>query len=368
METIHPAPAKEPEESAATSRDAAPENPGQDRREWILPAVLAAVAVGLVGFAAFGRLWVGPQKPRAVFSVLRQEVGEVQAGGTATARFLFRNTGRGALRILGISGECGCLAPEYPRKLGPGKQGEIRIRFEPQALWSGKIEKGVQVHTDDPRQPRVRLVVAADVVPAIRTEPPAPVVVSFLPGGSYSPELCLIPSSGRPVTISRPVSDSPLVRPELLPPAPSDPQHAYLLRLRIGPVREAGDFMAKVRLSTSEPRVPHLEVQVVGVAITGPVVNPKQIFRPALDSHASGTELQRLELFCRQGRFQVLEVRTGNPGLRAQLETEAPGRFYRVVLTYSGGWRPGTVTGTVRIRTDDAKALILSIPYRIQVR
>src|SRR5262249_57251018 len=116
--------------------------------------------------------WRGP---RIAFDSERQEIGSVAAPESTTARFHFSNIGTAPLRISNVDISCGCLSPEFPQVVAPGAEGEIRVRFEPQPLWSGKITKELVVHSNDPRQRLVTLRLDANVTPYVSLDPPAPI-------------------------------------------------------------------------------------------------------------------------------------------------------------------------------------------------
>src|SRR5438128_2003415 len=84
-----------------------------------------------------------PVAPRLVFENLQQDLGAVNAGEGARTEFRLRNEGRGMLRIDRVQGNCGCLSPSYPATLAGGGNGEILVRFEPAANWSGPMERSV---------------------------------------------------------------------------------------------------------------------------------------------------------------------------------------------------------------------------------
>lgn len=309
-----------------------------------------------------------PPGARLVLEVPQRDLGKLPEEQSAVARFPIRNDGAAPLHIYRVEGSCGCLSPEFPTTLPSGARGEIRVRFEPQALWSGQVQKEVVVFSDDPRQPEAPLRLTADIQPVIRVEPPAPVVLEYLPGRTYERDLQLIPRSDRKVVIRNPRSGSPLVKATLAEPRAGDPSQAYHLHLKITPPPAGGDFNATVTLSTTEPRVPELPVLVAGLAQTGIVVSPNEVAVPLVETHETGKELGRLQVFTRTGKFHVLGVDTGNDSLRAVVTERSPGAQYEVTLRYAGGWKPSTVTSTLRIRTDLAASPRIEVPFRALVQ
>ena len=67
--------------------------------------------------------------------------------------------------------------------------------------------------------------------------------------------------------------------------------------------------------------------------------------------------MARLQVLTRRGHLKVLGVDTGTPALRTVVVPKTPGQFYDVVLRYAGGWKPGPVESTIRIRTGTQTSL-----------
>lgn len=304
-----------------------------------------------------------PGGPALKVLEVRQDLGTIEAGAKKDAVFPVRNAGGEPLRFLSVTGTCGCLSPTYPPKLAPGARGEIRVAFEPQPLWSGKMEKRVKVKTDDPRHPDAELVLVADVIPYVRIEPPSPVVVQYRRGGTYTRDLVLTPREGKKISISGPVGTSPGIRARVDPPGPADKTGSSHLHLDIGPFQGPGDVTTTVQLATDEPQLPRLPVVVVALAQSGPVVTPREVYLKRFAASERDTELARLQVFTRSGQLQLLGVETDNTGVKVTVDPKTPGKFYEVVLRYAGGWKPGPVSGNLRVRTDDPRDPVIPVQF-----
>jgi Protein of unknown function (DUF1573) len=335
----------------------------------------AFLSFGLV--AASGRLAAqaaGGAGSRAAatalrFDATRRDLGSVETGKSVATRFTVRNTGRRAVRLISIEGECGCLRVRGPAALAPGGTGAIQARFEPMPLWGGKVEKIITVRTDEPGHPDPQLVLTATVIPYIRIEPQHPVEIRYEPGGRYQVDLRLTPRAGRAVTISPPKGPpSRLVSARLTPPAASDRAGTYHLRLDVGPVRGPGDMTETLQLPTSEPHLGMLPVTLQILAARGPVASPREIYAPAIDAGQRETDLTKLQVFSRSGEFHLQAVDTGRAGLAARITEKTPGRAYEVTLHYTGGWRPGSVDTSLKLHTDDPSWPVIEVPFHVFVR
>lgn len=323
---------------------------------------------GGLRFAAGGQA-PPPGRAPGPGEVLRADLGTVAVGSIGEAVFTIRNDGTGLLRILDVEVGCGCLTPLYPKSLQPGAKGEIRVRFKPQPLWSGPMEKHLKVRTDDPRRREIDLTLAVRVSPLIAIDPPTPLMLQYHLGETIRREIRLVPREGSTVTFSRADSNSPLVKASV-EGSRSDAAHPGRLRLEVGPLPGPGDVVVTVNVATSEPRIPLLPVVAVLMALEGPVVSPTRIAVASLGADEVGKELSPLTVATRASHLTLLGIDTGNPGIRAEPVEKGtlPGHAYAFVLRYAGGWKAGPVETTLRVRTDDPNFPEVKVPFRALVR
>jgi hypothetical protein len=305
--------------------------------------------------------------PKVVFDQVRQDLGVVPVEKSALARFTLRNGGDRPLAITSVEVDCGCLSPEYPRTLAPGARGELQVRFQPHILWSGKVDQEVRVYTDDPAREETLLAITADVLPLVGAEPRGSIVVQYEPGKVYRREVRVAVREGERITVNSASSDLRYVKAKLSSAAPGK-RREYRLLLEVGPVPLPGDFNGRVVLATSDRRIPQLPVPVALLAKKGVVAAPRDILVPSMSGEERGLELRRVQVLSRGTPFRVLGVETGNAGLVAEVRPKTPGRVYDVVLKYAGGWKPGLVETTIRIRTSDPLTPVVKVPFTAQVR
>lgn len=350
-----------------------------DVRHWIAPVWPLAAAAALVtagcsespsNLPGPARAAASSQPPAPVPTAAGEyaDVGSVPVGGTTEARFRVRNDSCTPLRIRDVQVECGCLAPTYPPSIGPGEAGEIRVRFSPLASSSGRIEQHLKVHTDDPRRRVIDLTLVAQVTPLITVFPQSQLSLNYYRGDTLHTEVQLVPKPGSDVRFERPTTDSPLARASLKGPVPSEPGKRALLRIDLGPLPGPGDLMIVVKVPTTEKRIPVLPIRVTALAQDTPVVSPAHVAVASMAANEAGKELARLRIFSRGPHLGLGGVETGSPGLRAETLDRVEGHAYTVALSYAGGWKPGVVQTTVRVRTDDSHFPVLSVPFRALVR
>jgi hypothetical protein len=70
-----------------------------------------------------------------------------------------------------------------------------------------------------------------------------------------------------------------------------------------------------------------------------------------------------MQVFTRNGHVRLLGIDNGNRGMAAEIRPKISGRFYDVVLRYAGGWKPGPIASTIRVRTDDRSFPVQAVPF-----
>jgi mono/diheme cytochrome c family protein len=101
--------------------------------------------------------------PLIVFNETSFNFGVVNQGEPLEHIFIFRNGGADTLIIEKVTSSCGCMATVVNSEtIGPGETGEIKVTVD--TSWKkGRVEKTVQVKSNDPLNPLVILQLRADV-------------------------------------------------------------------------------------------------------------------------------------------------------------------------------------------------------------
>jgi hypothetical protein len=128
-------------------------------------AVVALLAMGLVGAAAYAAVTSGPG--RIELSATEFDFGAVPNTGPVSHEFQVRNAGRGPLEISGVSTSCGCTTAEVESQhLEQGESTTLRVTFDPQAHDGavGEYLRMVYVRSNDPATPEASLTIRVTVV------------------------------------------------------------------------------------------------------------------------------------------------------------------------------------------------------------
>lgn len=108
---------------------------------YILIALLALVSVS----TAYARREPG-EKVGAKIDNIVYDFGTVREDGERVVhQYEITNTGESALAIVWVKPNCGCTAPEYPRKpIKPGESAKIKVTFNPLGQ-KGEVDKDIRV-------------------------------------------------------------------------------------------------------------------------------------------------------------------------------------------------------------------------------
>jgi uncharacterized protein (DUF58 family) len=116
-------------------------------------------------------LWVAalgckptPPDPQAEWVSKEADLGPVKQGAEVEHAFVFTNVGRRPLLIREVTPSCGCTAVNWTRRpVGPGEQGEIRVRYKATGETTGVALKHVTVFANT-RPDFTNLFVKANIV------------------------------------------------------------------------------------------------------------------------------------------------------------------------------------------------------------
>lgn len=126
------------------------------QRGWSVVLSCAFVSVLLAGTAF--------SQPRITVDKSRVDFGVVYNGALKTARLTVKNTGKDTLKILGVNTSCGCTTVKQPKGvLRPGESDVIEVAFNSTGF-RGRIEKHVEIVTNDPKTPNASITLVGDVI------------------------------------------------------------------------------------------------------------------------------------------------------------------------------------------------------------
>lgn len=97
--------------------------------------------------------------PSLSFDELVYDFGVAGPKKKISHTFKFKNIGTSTLKIYKLDTSCGCLASLMPKQtIPPEGTGEIRIKFYTRK-YEGKQEKVIDVYSNDPKRPKIKLTI-----------------------------------------------------------------------------------------------------------------------------------------------------------------------------------------------------------------
>jgi hypothetical protein len=119
-------------------------------------------------------LWIGvlllvlavstAAQPKLVIDNSKIDFGVIYNGTTKKARVVLKNVGKDTLRILGVTTSCGCTTARQPKAfLKSGESDAVEVEFNSTGF-RGKIEKHINIMTNDPASPTTNVTLVGDVI------------------------------------------------------------------------------------------------------------------------------------------------------------------------------------------------------------
>ncbi len=309
--------------------------------------LLTAVCFALVSAPASAQ-------PRAVPVSPVHDVGSVDKGDTVEHTFEIRNDGNEALRIRDVTASCGCAVAEYDRTISPGRSGRVVTRIETKDF-RGPIAKSVTVFTTDPTNPRISLVVKADVRPQFELQPVYARFVVVVGEKHPSSEHLLWATEGPPMEIQSVDSPYPFLdvsyREATEAERRSDgPDRQWKIVIALADDAPVGPMADFVRIRTNQPKRRTVELPVSGFVRPVIAVRPRtaDFGRRELDGpYSAFLEVENLS----SANVSVTSASADIEGLAADVEEVEGGKKFRLRLTLDPEMQKGPFEGKVRLQT-----------------
>lgn len=289
--------------------------------------------------------------PSITVDAVYHDFGKILQGSDPVATFHFSNAGPGTLRILDIKPNCACeQVGRAPRELAPGASGALEIRLKTAPLL-GRVVKAVDLFTNDPAQPMVRLRVAAEIRRIYQVDPPSFLFGEVQRGVRTTRVVAVRHVDGLPFTIQDLQGPPPGMTLRELPPDPATPE-VHRLELAIGETWAADTSNGRVTIRTDPaPAVP-LWIAYSARAARHLRADPWQLRFGRVAHGAKPTRTVRLT--AGDGKpFAVTQVRVLPAG--SLVVTHARDGKSWVFTAEPGPTWPaegGNLAGAIRVRTD----------------
>lgn len=308
----------------------------------LLGVLLTVPSPASMGGSGAGAPPAGAPVPRLEIGGTELDLGDIPRGRSATGRFVLHNSGDAVLELLGAEPGCGCTVVEYDKKIAPGQSGSLVATLDTTTL-EGPVGKGIVLYTNDPRQPKLLLVVQARVVTSVTVLPDERMIVrNDASGGSARRLIRRDPTEGGFFEITGLKTSVPWLAASVRELRGIEPNTTelprgrpgdWLLEVRIVGPRPYEQSRQEVEFHTGLERQPTVRVPVF-VAIEPPVSLSENPL--ALRTHgtvASGMVIATV----REGLDPAkLRVEAEPAGLSVDLESGGE-RFWKTHVRWPGG-------------------------------
>ncbi len=299
--------------------------------------------------------------PRAIVAGEHHlDAGEIEPSKVLEYDFILRNEGDASLAIEDLKPTCYCTSARTDLwDVPPGGAAKIHVRIDP-SDFVGKVNKGVEIVTNDPTNPVLLVDVDIQVLPGIAVVPPELDFGTIGPEGSKKslPVAVKVPRD-RELQIMGATSESPFLS-VTHEPLELEERHGVTVLVKVLPGAPPGPFTAKVLVRTSDTALAAIEIPVRGRGPGGLRAQPDKVI---FEAASAGAEVGSFDV---TGGKQLL-VKSSVAGLQAEIET-GTGESHRVRLRLASDARAGRLLAKVTVTTADGSQPELVVPVTGIVR
>lgn len=301
-----------------------------------------------------------PQGPVISFESTVFDFGRLNSGQSVTHTFVFTNTGDEVLEITRVQPGCGCTtAGAWDKRVEPGAKGSIPLQFNSTGF-SGRVTKTATVHCNDLAHSNIVLQLTGTIWKPIDTTPSL-VMFSYGEEGQteQTKSVRIVNNLEEPVELSGLSCTNASFKTAL---ETIKPGREYQLNITAVPPFPPKSTVATVRLETSSPKSPNLQVTAYAVVQPAVAVSPEQLWIPG---DALGSPLKSTLVIRNSGPDPVTlsepKVNVSGPEISLR-ETEA-GRLFQLEVTFPTGFRlEDGQTAEILIKSSHPRFQLLRIP------
>lgn len=324
--------------------------------------------VALAPLALAGLLQAQPKAaPQAVVPGSVVDVGAIAKGDPVKHTFEIRNEGTAPLKITRVKPTCGCTVAKYDRRIAPGATGSVEAVVETEKI-RGAIAKTVHVLTNDPDNPKISLVIKANVKARIEADPGYARFIAVQGEGAQTSTQTVWAPGRSDFEVVRVVSPYRFVTADFRRAAEGEGKAGrgepeWSIDLTLAANAPAGALADHLQVHTNHPQQKVLEIPVSGFVRPVLTVTPRIADfgrRELTEPQTASLEIKNLGA----AAVSLGEVASTVEGLEAAVEPLEEGRRYKVVLTLSPSMAKGPFTGKLTIATTSSRLPRLEVDVK----
>jgi len=295
------------------------------------------------------------------------DVGVVAKGEAIEQLFEIRNGGDEALEILDVQSACGCAVAEFDRSIAPGATGTVKAVISTESL-DGPIAKSVTLYTNDPTNPRLDLVVKANIKVHIEAKPSYARFLLVQGEGAQTLISVLSSESFRNLSVSRVESPYPFLEVRYREAEPQErilnrDGRQWAIQVTLPPGAPIGPLADYLIVHTNHPRQKQFKLPIQGFVQPTLAVVPRVADVGRQDLNRPYTVTFEVK---NQGTpdVEILQATATIPGAKTKIETKEEGRLFKVLVTLPTTMPTGDFEDRVRVQTSSATQPVIEIDLR----
>lgn len=294
-----------------------------------------------------------------------KDVGIVPKGSKIEHDFILKNVGDAPLVISEVRTDCGCTVVRFDKTIAPGASGKVHTVVDT-SDFSGPIAKFVTVFSNDPKTPRLQLVIEAEIRPYVFADP-GYVRYIYVQDAKPGTVVQTIYSKDFPgLKVLSVKSPYPFIKAayheatkeERKPDVKGNQWRVSTTIEPNAPIGPMADFLV---IKTNHPKQPILKIPVSGF------VRPLMAATP--DRLDLGTrKLDRTKIATiivvnfATAPMELTGVDVTIPEITGAIKPIVKGRRWSVVLTFPAQMKAGPFKGVVKIKTSSSEKPELDVP------
>lgn len=336
----------------------------------IRPMTLAWLTLGALVAAAPTVLGQAEKKPVAMIVEPVKDFEVTAKGKVLDHVFEVRNDGNATLEITEVSPACGCTVVDFDKKAAPGQIAKVHATIETKDF-TGPIAKTISVFTNDPANPKLELVIKADIRPFLNVSP-GYARFSYVQGET--------PGSVRQVIWAPDNRDFNLL--SVKSPydyvvvkhreAAAEERNAggtgrqWVIDVAITPAAPVGALREFIEATTDHPQQKVIKIPVSGFVRPRQFVTPEKIDFGQLEASALPAEITLALTSFITKSIDVTKVETGFEALTAEIETMSnqPGHRFQVHVKLGVGMPKGPFEGVIKLHVTDELNPVVEVPIK----
>ena len=301
-------------------------------------------------------VWAGAAiaQPKARLTESIKDLGVVQLGDKPRHTFVIQNRGDEALLVTEVKATCGCTVVDYDERVPAGGEGKVAVALSTRNL-RGPVAKSVRVYTNDPGNPRVDLVLKANVLRFVDASPGYARFLTVQGEAAEASEQIVWAETGANFGVLEAVSPYPFIKTDFRKAEEGEGKSGksgrqWIVSISIDPNAPQGAFADFVTLKLRHPRRKALRIPVSGFVRSVVAVKPRVADFGERDPQASSQtvlELQNLG----KSPVSLGEIYVDVAGISSELEVVEEGKLFKLRLALDPAMPKGDFNGTLTIAT-----------------